>query len=68
MHNHDPPYYEQTRRDFFTSSASGLGGLALLSVLNDQGLLAAEDKTADSANPLAPKPPHFAPKAKAWEP
>jgi hypothetical protein len=57
--------WAQTRRDFFTSSASGLGGLALLSVLNEQGLLAAEKKTFNSANPLAPKPPHFAPKAKA---
>ena len=61
----DHESYLQTRRDFFTSSASGLGGLALLSVLNEQGLLAAEKKTADSANPLAPKLPHFAPKAKS---
>src|SRR5438132_9803285 len=51
------------RRQFFTSSASGLGALALASLLQHDGLLAA-DSSADAANPLAPKPPHFAPKAK----
>ena len=51
------------RRQFFTSSASGLGLLALASLLQKDGLLAAE--AGDSANPLAPKAPHFAPKAKA---
>jgi hypothetical protein len=35
------------RRDFLTSSASGLGLLALASLLRDQGLLAA-DATASS--------------------
>jgi hypothetical protein len=49
-----------TRRDFFTSSASGLGLLALSSMLQRDGLLAA----AASSDPLAPKAPHFAPKAK----
>ena len=49
MHDHHQPTWAQT----------------LLSVLNDQGLLAEESKIADSANPLAPKPPHFAPKAKS---
>ena len=45
---------EQVRRNFLTSSASGLGMAALGAMLN-----------ADEAiNPLAMKPPHFAPKAK----
>src|SRR5262245_43538185 len=52
------------RRQFFTSSASGLGMLALASLLNQDGLLAAES-TNTSANPLAPKSPHFTPKAKS---
>jgi hypothetical protein len=59
------PIQEQilrSRRDFLTSTASGIGTLALASLLRDDGLLAAE--TADP-NPLAPKAPHFAPKAKA---
>src|SRR5215207_6859323 len=47
-----------TRRDFFTTAASGLGMLALGSMLNSDGLLAAP------ADPLLPKSPHFAPKAK----
>src|SRR5215207_4330927 len=48
------------RRRFFTSSASGIGALALASLFRDDGLLAAE-----AANPLAVRPPHFAPTAKA---
>jgi hypothetical protein len=50
----------QSRRDFLTSSASGIGMLALASMLRDEGLLAAE-----GPNPLAPRPPHFPAKAKA---
>ncbi len=44
-----------SRRRFFTSSASGLGGLALASMLRDDGLLAAN---------ATRQGPHFAPKAK----
>src|SRR5947209_20144858 len=57
----------QTRRDFLTSTASGIGLLALASLLRDEGLLAAEATAAGpgaAADPLAPKLPHFAPKAK----
>jgi hypothetical protein len=52
------------RRQFFTSSASGLGSLALLSLLEQDGLLAANASSDRSADPLRPKAPHFAPKAK----
>src|SRR3954468_15586412 len=48
-----------TRRDFLATAASGLGGLAFASLLQSNGLLA-----ADAANPLALRAPHFAPKAK----
>jgi len=61
------PYHEyllRSRRHFLTSSASGIGLLALASLLRDEGLLAAQNE-ADVLNPLAPRPPHFAPKAKA---
>jgi hypothetical protein len=51
----------QSRRDFLTSSASGIGMLALASLFRDEGLLASE---ATRVDPLAPKAPHFAPKAK----
>jgi hypothetical protein len=50
-----------TRRDFLTSTASGLGLLALASMFRENGLLAAEGQ---SAGPFALKAPHFAPKAK----
>jgi hypothetical protein len=51
-----------TRRDFFTTTANGLGMLALGSLLNDDQLFAASE--AASVDPLLPKAPHFAPKAK----
>src|SRR5262245_31848069 len=54
-------YVVQSRRNFLATSASGVGLLALASLLRDDGLLAAEA----AADPLAPKPPHFAPKARA---
>lgn len=49
----------RNRRDFLTSSASGVGLLAVASLLRDQGLLAGEP-----VGPLAVRPPHFAGKAK----
>ena len=55
------PDINLARREFFTSSASGLGALALASLLQQDGLLA-DDRAND---PLAPKAPHFAPKAKS---
>src|SRR6516165_3072194 len=55
----------QSRRDFLTTSASGIGLVALASLLQDEGLLAAEAPAAGAANPLAPREPHFAPRAKA---
>ena len=48
-----------TRRTFLATNASGIGTLALASLFGDEGLLAAEH-----SDPLAPQPPHFAPKAK----
>ena len=59
-------FFEQSRRRFFTTAAGGLGTAALASMLSDDGLLAAETPTNnESANPLAPKEPHFPGKAKA---
>ena len=49
-----------TRRHFFKESQAGLGAIALSTLL-------ADDTKADTAradDPLAPKKPHFAPKAK----
>ncbi len=52
-------YAHQSRRDFLTSTASGIGLAALAAMFREQGLLASE-----AANPLAPRAPHFAPRAK----
>src|SRR6516164_8218508 len=54
----------QYRRNFLTSSASGVGMLALASMLKDDGLLAAQSGET-GPNPLAPRPGHFVPRAKA---
>lgn len=48
----------RTRRDFLLAGAGGLGGLPLAALLADDGRLA-------PADPLRPRPPHFAPRAKA---
>lgn len=56
-------YIQQSRRDFLATTASGIGTLALASLLQQEGMLAAE--ATEFPNPLAPKAPHFAPKAKA---
>ena len=52
-----------TRRHFFGKTAWGIGGIALASLLNEN-LFAGGKPGALSINPLAIKPPHFAPKAK----
>jgi hypothetical protein len=50
------------RRDFLRQAGAGFGSIALAALLAEDGLLAAED--APPTNPLAPKKPHFDPKAK----
>ncbi len=52
----------QTRRHFFRNCAVGLGGLALGSLLTRD---ACASIPQERTGPLAPKPSHFAPKAKA---
>lgn len=64
------PYRTATRRQFFNTTASGLGMAALGSMLSQDGLMnsacAAESvSTNDIVNPLAPRPTHFDPQAKA---
>jgi hypothetical protein len=55
------------RRRFLQHGGTGLGGIALLSLLAEQGLLAADAPIRPSIRPeapLAPRPPHFTPKAR----
>jgi hypothetical protein len=49
-----------SRRRFLERAGLGFGSLALTSLLHDEGVVASE-----STNPLAPRSPHFNPKAKA---
>ena len=58
-----PAATRDARREFFTTSAAGLGGLALTSMLAEEQLLSAESTTTDK-NRLDVRPPHFAPRAK----
>ena len=54
----------QTRRSFFTQCAGGTGLAALWTLLAQDGLTAKARQRSPSVNPLAPRAPHFAPKAK----
>src|SRR5215211_1444761 len=56
-----------TRRQLLSASTLGVGGLALACLLREEGLLAGPTRPelAPRRFDLAPKPPHFAPKAKA---
>jgi hypothetical protein len=52
-----------TRRTFLKQCQTGIGALALASLLGREGK-ASSPQAAIGDNPLSPKPPHFAPKAK----
>lgn len=55
-----------SRRDLLFRAGGGFGGLALSSLLAQDGAFAAEAAATNrELNPLAPKPPHFESKAKA---
>ncbi len=54
----------QDRRNFLQECAGGFGMVALYHLLAQDGLMAAPGRELPEVNPLAPKAPHFAPKAK----
>src|SRR5262245_39300597 len=54
-----------TRRDFLATASSGLGTLALASLLRENGLLAAEASGSAGTAALQPKAPPAAPRANA---
>ncbi|MEW5977797.1 MAG: DUF1501 domain-containing protein [Acidobacteriota bacterium] len=62
MHRLDLSKPGITRRQALCRCANGFGGLALAYLLADKFASAAEP-AAGQVNPLAPRPPHFAPKA-----
>jgi hypothetical protein len=59
----------RSRREFLFQSCGGISGLGLAYLLNQDSLLAAGPNACASpstvASPLAPRKPHFAPRAKA---
>jgi hypothetical protein len=58
----------RTRREFLWEAGAGFTGLALTGLLSADGFFAGRAAAAGSrkpANPLAPRQPHFAPKAKS---
>src|SRR3954453_6063294 len=64
-------FCRRTRREFLWQAGAGFTGVALAGLLDRDGFFNSRASAAPvsapklSANPLAPKPPHFAPKAKS---
>src|SRR6202140_3836172 len=58
---HPSPANRISRRALLRRLGTGLGTIGLAGLLKDDGLLGAE---APASNPLAPKAPHFQPRAK----
>ena len=56
--------FARTRREFLTTTASGLGGMALGAALTEDGVLRAE-QAIEGPHASPPSGPHFDPKAKA---
>ncbi len=60
----------QTRRQFLKRSQTGLGAIALAMLMDRDGTVAAPrgasriGRLPSADNPMAPRPPHFAPRAK----
>jgi len=54
-----------TRRHFFRDCRMGVGKIALASLLTSSAARAGSSDAASHANPMAPRAPHYAPKAKA---
>jgi hypothetical protein len=57
-------FCHRTRREFLWEAGGGFAGLALLDLLGRDGAFG-RTPTPAPANPLAVRPPHFAPKAKS---
>jgi hypothetical protein len=63
MNQHDAWLLHSTRRQFFAHCGVGIGSMALASLLGDgRARAAVTDRAVD---PLAPRPGHFAPRAKS---
>src|SRR5262245_9619489 len=58
-------FCRRTRREFLWETGGGFTGLALTGLLSADGFFSSAIASDVSANPLAPKPAHFAAKAKS---
>ena len=56
-------FCRRTRREFLWEAGAGFTGLALAGLLDGDGFFTRNARALE--NPLAPKPPHFAPRAKS---
>jgi len=65
MKNQPDPLKEITRRHFFQQSGFSIGAIALSALLNEKLFAGPAGPSTVSFNPLTPKSPHFAPKAKS---
>src|SRR4051812_13187510 len=65
----DGTFCHRTRREFLWEAGAGFTGLALAGLLDRDGFFAARANAATaagpSANPLAPRKPHFRPRARS---
>jgi uncharacterized protein (DUF1501 family) len=65
MKSMNPPSWQPARRQFLTQCLHGAGTAALAALLETDGLLAPSQAAVTVARePLAARPPHFAPRAK----
>ena len=60
-------FCRRTRREFLWEAGAGFTALGLVDLLTRADFFSrsASAASVSSANPLAPRPPHFAPKAKS---
>src|SRR5947207_7411269 len=63
MSNASGSFCHRTRREFLWEAGAGFTGLALTALLSRDGFFAGQGQQT-TANPLAPRPPHFPPRAK----
>ncbi len=63
MHPRDERLRHITRRHFFRESQVGLGAMALASMLANDAPAQTSTETSPVVNPLAPRQPHFRPRA-----
>jgi Protein of unknown function (DUF1501) len=65
MHKPRNTFCGRTRREFLWEAGAGFTGVALTALLSQDGFFGRAAADEPVANPLAPRPPHFTPRAKS---